>query len=392
MKKLFIASLVLWVMAIRCSNTTDEARLENMWSVKMADAVMERFDTLIYYNHSEKVKWQYDIAMLGQAIDRLGDVDLKYSKYHEDFINYFIQENGAVNQYNQEDYNLDHVNPAKGLITLYKRTGEEKYLLAINAFIKQLENQPRTKNGGFWHKKRYPYQMWLDGVYMSAPFMAQYAIEFNQPQWLDSVAKQIVTIYNATLDENTGLLYHAWDESRQQQWSHGETGRSPHFWGRAMGWYMMALVDVLDFIPENYKQKDTLVNILNATSHALIQVRDADTGLWYQVLDKGGEAGNYLEASASSMFVYAFAKGAKKGYLPAEYLDVANNSFESVVANFISTGKDHHPVMKNICGAAGLGGDPYRDGSYNYYITEKIVENDPKGVAPFILASLELGR
>lgn len=358
----------------------------------MADAVMQRFDSLYNYNNPGRIRWHYDIAMLGQAIDKLGYLDAKYSRYHEDYIDYFVTEDGQILTCDIEEYNLDNVNPAKGLITQYKRKGDIRYLKAINIIIDQLQIQPKTLAGGYWHKQKYPYQMWLDGIYMSSPFLAQYAMEFNQREWLDTVAGQITLIYQNTFDPETGLLYHAWDESRAQRWCNPETGQSRNFWGRAMGWYMMALVDVLEYLPSDYESRDTIITILNNTAEALLQYRDKETGLWYQVLDKHDEEGNYLEASCSSMFTYAFAKGAKRGYLPEKFNDISASLFQSIIEHFIKTGEDGMPTMTNICGSAGLGGDPYRDGSYAYYINEKRVDNDPKGVGPFILAAIELNK
>lgn len=388
MKKLIFISLVF--LTAGCENGEIKEQKDN-WSVQMADAVMARYDSLIYYNDPGKVKWQYDIAMLGQAIDKLGSVDHKYSEYMEGFYNYFIQEDGTIKVHKPGDYKLDDVNPAKGLITLYKRTGEEKYMVAIESIIEMLKSQPRTEEGGYWHKKIYPEQMWLDGIYMAAPYMAQYAREFNQPRWYEEVARQLTLAYKNTLDPATGLLYHAHDASHEQQWSDPATGQSKEFWGRAMGWYMMALVDVLDYYPENHHRKSEIINILHNVSEALLQVRDEETGLWYQVLDKGGQPGNYLEASCSNMFTYAFAKGASNGYLPEKYLDIARQSFQNILDEFVVMDDQGMPVLKKTCGAAGLGGDPYRAADYEYYIHEKIVDNDPKGVAPFILAAIELG-
>ncbi len=352
---------------------------------------MARTDSLVYL-YGDNIKWSYDIALLGMAIDRLGSEDPAYSKYMQDYIDYFVKEDGTVSKYKKTDYNLDNINPAKNLITLYKRTGEQKYLNAINSFIVQLVEQPTTGLGGFWHKKRYPWQMWLDGIYMSSPFMAQYAKEFNRQEWFDTVALQITLIYDHTLDPATGLLYHAWDESREQQWASPETGQSSQFWGRAMGWFMMALVDVLDYFPDEHAGYEKIKQILNHTADAILKVRDPKTGLWYQVLDQGNREGNYLEASCSCMFTYAFAKGAKNGYLPEKYYQVAEDSFGSILKEFVITDQDGLPSLTQICGAAGLGGNPYRDGSYDYYIHERIVKNDPKGVGPFILAAIELAR
>ncbi|HRV56342.1 MAG TPA: glycoside hydrolase family 88 protein, partial [Mangrovimonas sp.] len=191
-------------------------------------------------------------------------------------------------------------------------------------------------------------------------------------------------------DSVTGLLYHGWDESKEQAWANKETGTSPHFWGRAMGWYMMALVDVLDYFPKEHPGYQRLVEYLNEESEVLLKYRDQ--GLWYQVLDQGGEEGNYLEASASSMFVYAFAKGANKGYLPEEFKNIANDSFQAMIKQFVTVDGDGIVSLNQVCGVAGLGGNPYRDGSYEYYVNELIRSNDPKGVGPFIMAALELDK
>jgi unsaturated rhamnogalacturonyl hydrolase len=234
--------------------------------------------------------------------------------------------------------------------------------------------------------------MWLDGLYMASPFLTQYAKEFNQPKWFDEVSFQITTVYKRTLDTKTGLLYHAYDESRKMPWSDPQTGHSPNFWSRSMGWYLMAIVDVLDYLPENHEQRDSIIKIFQATSEALLKVRDPKTGLWYQVLDQGPREGNYLEGSGSAMYTYAFAKGAKKGYLDPKFTKIAEESFQAMLNNFITTDTDGHISMTSICGACGLGGNPYRDGSYEYYIHEKVVTNDTKGVAPFILAALELDK
>lgn len=383
---------VLFLLLFSCSSDSNPNKLNTgeLWSIKMADAVMERFDSLIYYNNPSNVKWQYDIAFLGQAMDKLGSYDPRYSDYMKSFIDYFVQEDGTVKAYKQSDYNLDHINPAKCLLSLYKRTGEEKYHLAIKTFVTHLKNQPVSASGGFWHKKIYPHQMWLDGIYMSAPFLAQYAREFNEPSWLDTVANQVTLIYNKTVDEETGLLFHAWDESRQQKWADPETGCSPVFWGRALGWYLMALVDILDFFPKDHPAYGDITEILIKTSKAVVRVADKETGLWYQVLDKGNTEGNYLEASCSAMFTYVFAKAAKMSYLSDEYYRIAEKSFNSFIEEFVFLDSDGYYSIKNICGSAGLGGDPDRDGSYEYYINVPRVTNDPKGVAPFILAAIEL--
>lgn len=358
----------------------------------MADAVMQRYDTLAYYNGRSSAGWSYDIALLGTAIDKLGDVDPKYSDYMKVFMDMLVESNGEIPRYSMESYNIDLIRPATNILTLYKRTGEKKYKDALPQFIRQLENHPKTKAGGYWHKKRYPWQMWLDGIYMGSPFLSQYAKEYNQPEWFDVVAHQITLVHEKTLDPKTNLLYHAWDESHEQKWSNPETGQSPHFWSRAMGWYVMAIVDVLDYFPKDHPKREEIITILNQTCDALLKVQDKESGVWYQVLDMGGKAGNYLEGSGTAMYTYAFAKGARMGYLDKKYLGIANTAFDNMIKTFIIEDEDGLTSMVNICAACGLGGNPYRDGSYEYYINERIAKNDSKGVAPFILAAVELNR
>ncbi len=392
MKRYFILVPVFLLLPLHISCRQGGQDDDGLWSVRMADAVMARYDSLLYYLDPPRIKWQYDWAMLGQAIARLNTVDQKYADYFRAYMDYFVQDDGTVRHYRVSEYNLDRINPAKGLFTMYRYTGDEKYRIAIDPFIEQLTGQPRTHTGGFWHKKVYPWQMWLDGIYMSSPFMAEYAATFDQPAWFDTVVHQITLIHSKTLDPATGLLYHGWDESRQQRWADPETGQSPNFWGRAVGWYMMALVDVLEFMPEDHPGYVEIKEILLNLSNSLLAFRDEKEGLWYQVLDQGGREGNYLETSGSIMFTYAFAKGARLGFLPPEFREIATDCFDSIVDYCVVTGEDGMPVLKCTCQGAGLGGDPYRDGSYEYYIGEGTRDNDPKGLAPFIMAAIELGR
>jgi len=381
------------MMISGCGFKSDEKQVSSeKWSVLMANSVMSSSDSLIHYLNPMSVKWQYDVAFLGQAIDKLGNIDPKYSLYMEDYVDYFIQEDGSVIDYNLKEYNLDRINPAKNIITVYKRTGNPVYRTALDQFVKQMETHPKTKAGGYWHKQIYPWQMWLDGIYMASPFLAQYAKEFNAPIWFDVVTHQIKLIYSKTRDNKTGLLYHAWDESKTQRWCDPATGRSKYPWSRAMGWYTMAIVDVLDYLPKDHHDRDSLITILQNTCDALLKVRDPKTGLWYQVLNQVGREGNYIEGSGSVMFIYVFARGAHKGYLDQRFLGIANESFDAMVETLISKDENGLLTMHNICGGCGLGGNPYRDGSYEYYINEKRVDNDPKGVAPFIIAAIELNK
>lgn len=390
--------LLLLTLLVACQSgnkQTKETQVkeETKWSVKMADAVMERYDSLGHYNGRTRRGWSYDVAYLGMAIDKLGAIDPKYSAYMQTYMDALIDEDGNVARYDSTKFNIDYINPAKNILILWERTGNEKYKKAIGQFVRQMENHPKTKTGGYWHKKIYPWQIWLDGVYMGMPFLARYAADFNAPQWFDVATHEIILVHEKTVDAKTGLLYHAWDESKEQRWADKETGRSPHFWSRAMGWYVMAIVDVLDYLPEDHKDRAEIIQILQETCDALLKVRDEESGCWYQVLDMGGKEGNYLEGSGTAMYIYAFAKGAKHGYLDARYKTIAEEAFADMVDTFIITDTDGLPSMVNICASCGLGGSPtYRDGSYEYYTTEKINKNDTKGVAPFIAAAVEVGQ
>jgi unsaturated rhamnogalacturonyl hydrolase len=233
--------------------------------------------------------------------------------------------------------------------------------------------------------------MWLDGLYMGAPFYVRYTVEFENSKNLDDVAKQFELIQKHSLDEKTGLLYHGWDESKQMDWANKETGTSLNFWSRSLGWYAMALVDVLDYFPKDHPKQPELVSYLNQLAEALTKFQDT-SGLWYQVTDMGGKEGNYLESTGTSMFAYALAKGVNKGYLPPEFKEVANKAFDGLTRDLIVVADDGEITITQACAVAGLGGNPYRDGSYEYYVNERKKDNDPKATGPFILAALELDK
>src|SRR6185295_17348752 len=313
-----------------------------------------------------------------------------YFRFIQQSIDRFLKDDGTIRTYEIDEYNIDHVLNGRILLLLYNVTGQEKYRKAAALLREQLKTHPRTSEGGFWHKKIYPFQMWLDGLYMGEPFYAEYAKTFHEDKAFDDIAQQFVFMERHSRDAKTGLLYHAWDESRQQRWSNPETGRSPNFWGRAMGWYAMALVDTLDYFPENHPQRTELIQILKRLAVAVARYQDPKSGLWYEVLDKAQAKGNYLEASVSCMFVYALAKGVRNGYLPANYLNVAQKGYRGIVSRFIETDPGGRLSLTGTVSVGGLGGNPYRDGSYAYYLSEKIVTNDPKGVGAFLMASNEM--
>lgn len=387
-------TLILLLGTAACNfQAQDQRNKQNelKWSVKMANSVIAKSDSLIYYV-DRNPKWAYDVAFLGMAIDRLGTVDAKYSKYMEEWVRHFVKNDGSVTDYRIKEYNLDRIFPGRNVITVYKRNQDPKYKLALDNFIEQLKTHPKTNSGGYWHKNIYPWQMWLDGIFMASTFMAQYAKEFDAPQWFDVATAQTKMIYEKTLDPKSGLLMHAWDESHSQKWCDPETGKSRYPWSRATGWYILAIEDILEYLPENHSDRDDLISILRKTCDALEKVRDPKSGIWFQVLNQGGREANYLEGSGSAMYAYAFARGAHKGYLDKKYLDIANSAFDGILKELITIDDKGLVTMHNICGGCGLGGNPYRDGSYEYYVNEKRIENDTKGVAPFIMAAIELDR
>ncbi len=355
------------------------------WSAQMADSVLKRHPLVAD-------KWRYEAGVVLSAIHQvwLKTQEQKYHDYIKSNIDQFIGPAGDIQTYRLEEYNLDQINEGKLLFLLYNQTGDDRYRQAAYLLRKQLQTQPHTSEGGFWHKQIYPHQMWLDGLYMAAPFLAEFAQTFGEPEGFDEVVRQFTLIERHTRDPQTGLLYHGWDESKRQRWANPETGCSPCFWGRAVGWYMMAIVDVLDFLPQNHTGRESLLTIFERTASALAAVQDKATGLWYQVLDQGGRAGNYLEASASSMFVYALAKGIRQGYLDEKYQAVATQGYQGILERFVEIDAQGLVNLNGICAVAGLGGEPYRDGSFEYYIGEEIATNDYKGVGPFIMASVEM--
>ncbi len=363
------------------------------WSERMALSIMKRHPESYQIDEKKEPKWDYVHALVLNSFEELykKTKDPKYYNYIKSYADATINSNGMVTSYKFETYNLDMITAGSILFNLYDTTKDSRYLKVMQQLRKQIEEQPRTVSGGFWHKKTYPNQMWLDGLYMCQPFYAQYTITFENGKNLDDVAKQFETIQEKDRDSKTGLLYHGWDESKQMAWANKVTGTSPNFWSRSLGWYAMALVDVLDYFPKEHPKRKELVNYLNQLASALLKFQDK-SGLWYQVTDKGAVGGNYLEASGTAMFTYAFAKGVNKGYLPQKYKNAAQKAFDGMIKQLIKVGQNGEITITQACAVAGLGGNPYRDGSFEYYVNERKNDNDPKATGPFILGALELNK
>lgn len=360
--------------------------IDQKWSDRLAQSMIKRSPSLYR-------KWGYMQGLLLTSFEELWKRrgDERYLNYSFEYMDDLIDDNGVIQGYDMSTYNLDDIKAGKVLFNLYKVSGDQKYKVAIETLRKQLNYQPRTSAGGFWHKLKYPWQMWLDGAYMASPFLTRYAKEFDDSASYDEAAKQLLLMNEYLIDPATGLLYHGWDESRVQLWSDPITGLSSNFWGRSIGWYLMAVVDVLDDLPANYPQRNELIGVFERVIDGVIKLQDNQTGLWYQVIDKGNIGDNYLESSASSMYVYVLAKALNKGYIKGvDYKNSADKGFEGILNYFIKVDPDGHVQLNQSCRVAGLSAD--RDGSFEYYVSEPVQSNDLKAIGPFILASLELDR
>jgi unsaturated rhamnogalacturonyl hydrolase len=358
---------------------------------KLAATVMNIWkDTLPI---GSQTKWSYDMGVVLKGFEGLwmnsGNAD--YFNAIQKKMDYFVKDDGSIKGYEKEEYNIDHVNNGKLVLLLYRVTGKEKYKKAADLLRSQLTTHPRTKEGGFWHKKIYTNQMWLDGLYMGAPFYAEYAMLFHEDTAFNDIANQFIWMEKNARDPKTGLIYHAWDESKEQQWANKETGTSPLFWARAMGWYSDALVDALDYFPVNHPNRKALIDILNRLVNAVEKQQDKTTGLWYDIMNYNGpgKEKNYFEASASCQFTYAIAKGVRKGYLPAAKIAIAKKAYDGILKQFVKE-ENGQTNLHGTVKVSGLGGKPYRDGSFTYYMSEPVIVNDPKGMGAFLLASYEM--
>ena len=365
---------------------------ERPWSERAAISTIERWPDGRFVPAGQRWAWNYELGTLLEGMDAvwLNTADPRYYKYIKSSVDQFVAPDGSIPSWKPEENQLDNILLGRQLLLLYGVTQDARYAKAATLLYEQLLHQPRTASGGFWHKQRYPNQMWLDGLYMAEPFYAEYAATFHHPEVFKDITHQFVLMDGHARDGKTGLLYHGWDESKQERWADKQTGLSSQFWARAMGWHMMALVDTLAYYPEDNASRKHLNAELEKDAAAVARYQDNVTGLWYQVLDRSGAKGNYLESSASCMFVYALARGVRQGYLPQRYLANAERGYKGILSRFIEARPGDEVSLNGTVKGAGLGGDPYRDGSYSYYIGEKTITNDPKGVGAFLLASAEM--
>ena len=401
-----LLSFVLSVLSFGALRAAEPARVPQFggatpleWSERLAKSEMARKgDTMFHGGSRARANWNYTTSLFGLSLLKLTEAtgDKSYADYGAQTATSFVQPDGTIATYKMEDYNVDLIPPGKVLLYLWENGRHDaKYRTAIETLREQMQKHPRTSDGGFWHKLRYPYQMWLDGLFMASPFLAHYAQVFEEPALFDDVARQIILMDQHAYDPKTGLHYHAWDEKRAQDWADKKTGTSPNFWGRAEGWYAMALVDCLDFFPPTHPEVEHINEILRRVADGIVRWQDRKTGVWWQVMDQPDRQGNYLEATSTSMFVYTLAKGINRGYLSREkYLPALRRGYEGLIREFIRPDGTDRISLTRCCEVAGLGyttskGRP-RDGSFDYYISEPIIDNDLKGVGPFIMAGIEL--
>ncbi|MBX2898459.1 MAG: glycoside hydrolase family 88 protein [Cyclobacteriaceae bacterium] len=341
----------------------------------------------------ERWNYEYGFFLTGvwQQYKRTGKKE--YLTYVQQWVDRFVMDDGKLNpqQYKPLEYKLDDILPGRLLIFLYEETNDARYKTAADQLADQLIHQPKTSEGGYWHKEIYPSQMWLDGIYMADIFSMQYARAFNKPEFLNEAVAQIKLISKHTTDAATGLLYHGWDESKNKVWAHPQTGTSPEFWGRAIGWYMMALVECLYYIPDNHPERKTLIELLQNVSAAVARQQDKQSLLWYQVINKGNQPGNWIETSSSAMFIYAFAKGHRAGWLDKKYYDLAASAFNSLVRNYVKFDEAGRLYLDQTVKIGTLNPKGSK-GDYEYYITTERRINDYKGLSPLLFASIEFNE
>jgi unsaturated rhamnogalacturonyl hydrolase len=386
-----------WIFAclslLLIGTSLQQARGDELpWSQRMADSTIKRWPQGKYLSEDKPWVWNYELGVLLQGMDDVWyhTADGAYYTYIKESIDPFINKDGSISTYKPENNALDDLVLGRELLLLYGVTQDAKYYKAATLLRQQLTTHPRTADGGFWHKQRYPQQMWLDGLYMAEPFYAQYAATFNEPQDFGDITKQFVLMEQHSRDPKTGLLYHGWDETKQQRWANKTTGISPNFWARGMGWYMMALVDTLPYYSENDPGRAKLLGILQRLATGVAKYQDKESGLWYEVVDKPGAKDNYVESSAACMFTYALAKGVRLGYLPETYSTNASRAYQGILKQFIKTDADRAVTLTGTVRAIGLGTDAVHDGSYSYYVSQDVISNDPKGVGAFLMASTEM--
>jgi unsaturated rhamnogalacturonyl hydrolase len=394
MKSWFAAALGC-VLAISAVSAQAEGALKvDEASARMAASIMKQWPRGVVTTQARPGEWSYEEGVLldglvAQWHETANGDDFRYVK---DAVDKYIADDGTIKGYRASIHSLDEVALGRAVLVVYRVTQQKKYYLAAKYIHEQLANQPRTSSGGYWHKDIYPDQMWLDGAYMAAPFRAAYAYTFQEPADFDDISRQLLLMYDKMRDPKSGLLKHGWDESKKMPWADPQSGLSPEVWARAMGWYMVAMVDVLDWLPVDHPQRPALIAALKNLSTAVVKYQDKKSGLWWQVMAAGPRKGNYAEASASCMFVYAIAKGVRMGYVPQSLEPGARRGWQGIQKAFVKTAANGDLELDGTVKVGGLGGKPYRSGTYDYYIGETTRVNDAKGVGAYLMAGSEMGQ
>mgnify|MGYP000984246369 CR=1 FL=1 len=340
-----------------------------------------------------KNKWNYIDACMISAYLELYEIkkDKKYLNFCDKFVFAFVNEDGSINTYDIKEYNIDNIRPGKNLFKLFELTGKEKYRKAMDTVYSQLKSTPRTEEGNFWHKKIYPYQVWLDGLYMAQPFYMEYETKYNRMRFCIDSFSQFENVERIMKDTNTGLYYHGYDESRQSIWCDAKTGLSKNFWLRSIGWFILSLLDTALSIDESlYYEYRRLKDMLNDLADSLLKYQDK-SGMFYQLVNRQNDKGNYPETSGSALISYTFLKGSRTGLLPGKFKNYGRQIFDGILDKYLRR-EGGEISLGGICLVAGLGGSENRDGSEAYYYSEPIVKNDAKGVAPLFMAYTEIAR
>ncbi len=375
------------------------------YSEWMAWSEMQRVPNPIHldFNNAQKRpkgRWNYGIGLELEAIFDCYKAygDTIFSNYVAKYPGLMVHEDSSVEGYDYDEFNLDNIRPARLLLQYNRLFPQDKVSKALPVFFKQLENHPRTKEGVWWHKKIYANQVWLDGIYMGLPFYTLSAQELKgkkqAKKYYDDAVDQVTKTFRRTYDAKTGLWKHAWDETHSMFWADKQTGLSKHTWARAMGWFVMAMTEILDALPQDYARRGEVINILHQAMTAAVKYQDKESGLWYDVMDVTSDK-NYLESTASAMFTYVLLKGSRLGYLPEpEFKAAGVKGYYAILERMIKVNPDQTISLTDCCAVSGLGPDsnPKRDGTFEYYMSEPIRDNDPKGVGPFIWAALEMER
>jgi len=362
-------------------------------AINMASTVFHLYpDSMVTKGSARPANWNYEIGVTMMGIWGLWEKtrDSVYVKYVKKIVDHFVTAEGNIRTYDLADYNADHILTGRLVLRLHDAYKDPKYKKAADLLRKQIDWQPRNRAGGFWHKLKYPAQMWLDGLYMIEPYYAEYTKRFGSKDAYADIVHEFVLMEQKARDPKTGLIYHGWDESRQQFWADKQTGLSQSFWSRAMGWYHVALVEVLDVMPANHPERKKLLEILNRLTIAIARFQDKPSGVWWQVTDKGGAEKNYLESSASAMFVYAMARAINKGYTSPAFRTVVQKGYAGLLKEFVVKDAEGRTHFTKTVAVGGLGGSPNRNGSYAYYMSEPVRSDDLKAIGPFMLAALEM--